>query len=88
MNIKIKTPEEIKIMTEGGEKLRRVKNALMAKVAPGVSAMDIENLANDLIKKEGAKSSFKMVSGYSWATCININEGLVHGIPKKEMVFK
>lgn len=86
--IKLKTPEEIKIMAEGGVKLGRVKRALSQAVKAGVSAMDIENLAVDLIKKEGAESSFKKVPGYSWATCININSGLVHGIPKADMVFK
>lgn len=88
MDIKIKTPEEVKIMAEGGEKLGRVKNALAKEVKAGVSSWDIEVLANELIKKEKAEPSFKMVPGYSWATCVNVNRGLVHGMPKKEVVFK
>lgn len=75
-------------MTEGGEKLGRVKNALSKAVKAGVSAMEIEELAVKLIKEEGAEVSFSMVPGYSWATCITVNEGLVHGIPQKDMVFK
>lgn len=86
--IDIKTPDEIKIMAEGGKKLARVKNQLKEAVKPGVTAMDIELLAAKLIKEEGAQGSFNKVPGYSWMTCISINEGLVHGIPKKEMVFK
>jgi len=86
--IQIKTSSEIEIMAEGGAKLARVKNALAKAVTVGVTAMDIENLANELIKKEGADASFKKVSNYYWATCININEGLVHGIPSKDIVFK
>jgi methionyl aminopeptidase len=53
-----------------------------------VSAADIEELAKELIEKEGGKPSFMMVPGYKWATCVNVNEGLVHGIPKKKVVFK
>lgn len=83
-----KTKEEIEIMAEGGQKLARIKKALFEKVAEGVSAWDIEELAVELIKKEGAEASFKKVPGYSWATCVNLNAGLVHGIPKKEVVFK
>lgn len=86
--LQIKTPDEMKIMTEGGKKLGRVKKKLMRAVSEGISASEIEELASTLIAKEGAKPSFQMVSGYSWATCVNINEGLVHGIPKKEVVFK
>lgn len=86
--ILLKTPSEIKIMSEGGSKLARVKKALKEVVLEGVSAKEIDDLADALIEKEGGKPSFKMVPGYHWATCINVNEGVVHGIPKKQIVFK
>lgn len=86
--IPIKSKEEIKVMQECGRKLAKIKNELKKAVKPGKSAQEIENLANDLIDKSGGKPSFKMVPGYSWATCVNVNDGLVHGIPKKEIVFK
>lgn len=86
--ISIKTEAEIEKMREGGKKLAKVKAKLREKIAPGVSAAEVEELANTLIQKEGAKASFKLVEGYSWATCVNVNDGLVHGIPKKETIFK
>lgn len=88
MGIKIKTEAEVQLMAEGGKKLARVKNALKEAVRAGVKASEIEALAQKLIKKEGAEGSFDKVPGYSWVTCINVNEGLVHGIPKSDMVFK
>ncbi|MEK7497540.1 MAG: type I methionyl aminopeptidase [Patescibacteria group bacterium] len=84
----IKTPEEIAIMAEGGKKLARVRNALAGSIKVGGNAQEIELLAEKLIKKEGAAPSFKMVPGYSFCTCVNVNDGIVHGIPKKELVFK
>lgn len=84
----IKTKEEVQIMAEGGAKLRRVKKALIAAVKVGVSAAEIDDLAEKLIKEEGAAPSFKMVPGYSWTTCVNVNDGIVHGIPKKSLIFK
>lgn len=86
--IKIKSQQDLEKMKKGGEKLATVRKELEKAVKEGVSAMDIEELANTLIKKEGGEASFKMVPGYSWATCINVNAGLVHGIPKKETIFK
>jgi methionyl aminopeptidase len=86
--IKKKTVDDIKIMAEGGRMLSNVNKGLKKAVKAGVSAWDIEVLANELIKKEGGEPSFKKVEGYSWATCINLNDGIVHGIPKKEMIFK
>ena len=84
----IKTAEEIAIMKEGGKRLGRVKAALRKMVKEGVAASQIEEEAVRLIEEEGGEASFKMVEGYSWATCINVNEGLVHGIPKPSLVFK
>jgi len=86
--VSIKSEQEIEIMAEGGKKLSRVKRKLSDAVAAGVTAMEIEEMAMKFIKEEGAEPSFNKVPGYSWATCISVNEGLVHGIPKKTTVFK
>ena len=85
--VTIKTREEIKIMEEGGKRLSEIRNRLAERVEAGVNAYEIEEMACDLIGKSGGKASFKMVPGYKWATCVNVNEGVVHGIPKKEVVF-
>lgn len=83
-----KTNEEIKIMTEGGHKLAQIRDTIEDSIEVGMNGMDVENLANDLIKKSGGESSFKKVPKYNWSTCVNVNEVVVHGIPKKETVFQ
>lgn len=88
MPIQIKTENEIKIIKEGGKRLEFVKESLRDKVAPGISAYEIDQLAFDLIKSQKAVPSFPMVPKYSWATCINVNEGIVHGIPHKHLIFE
>lgn len=86
--IDLKTEEEMAIMLEGGKKLGVIKKALAQKVKPGVSAWEIEEEAIRLISEAGGEASFKKVAGYKWATCVNVNDGVVHGIPKKETIFK
>lgn len=86
--MQIKTPEEMQIMIEGGKKLSRVKHALFDMVKEGVSAWEIEEAAQRLIKEEGAEPSFTKVPKYHWATCVNVNDGVVHGIPKRETIFQ
>lgn len=81
--IPVKTPDEIKIMQEGGSKLSQIKDELQAMVRPGVTPDEIDKAAEELIVKVGGRPSFKMVKGYLWSTCININAGVVHGIPSK-----
>jgi methionyl aminopeptidase len=46
-----------------------------------VSLKKLDQLAESLIKKAGGKPSFKMVKSYHWTTCINVNQGVVHGVP-------
>lgn len=86
--IKLKTPQQVEVMKEGGQKLGVIRDALATMIKEGVSAWDVEMEANRLIELSGGKASFKMVPGYSWATCVNVNTGVVHGIPKKTTVFK
>jgi len=53
---------------------------------PGVKLSEIEKEAQFLIKAVGGKPSFATVPGYFWATCINLNEGLVHGVPDETAI--
>ncbi|KKR62449.1 MAG: Methionine aminopeptidase [Candidatus Woesebacteria bacterium GW2011_GWA1_40_43] len=84
----VKSPGDIQKMAEGGKKLSKIKKSLKRAVSVGATAGEIEELAVHLIKEEGGKPSFMMVPNYQWATCVNVNKGLVHGIPKPEIVFK
>lgn len=68
-------------MCEGGAKLGATLQTLLQFSEPGVKLFDIEAFANDLIKKAGAIPSFSTVPGYHWATCLCVNEIVVHGIP-------
>jgi methionyl aminopeptidase len=86
--ISSKTQEDLETMQKGGKLLGEVKAQLRAAVKVGANAADIEELAVNLIEKKGGIPSFKQVPGYSWATCVNVNAGLVHGIPRQEIVFK
>ncbi|MBI4034782.1 MAG: type I methionyl aminopeptidase [Candidatus Chisholmbacteria bacterium] len=72
---------KLKAMQEGGAKLKAVKQAVVARIKPGVRLVELDKIADQLIQLSGGESAFKRVAGYRWATCINVNEGVVHGIP-------
>lgn len=76
-----KTGEEIEIMKESGRKLRRAVELLLPTVRPGMTTGEIDKQAEELIVKQGAQPSFKRVKGYSWTTCVPINEQVVHTPP-------
>lgn len=82
----VKTPEEIRIMAEGGKMLAYVRQKVAEAAVPGVTTAQLDKLADDLIKKTGGEASFKLVEGYHHATCINVNDEVVHGIPGKRVL--
>jgi methionyl aminopeptidase len=79
--IDIKTETEIQIMREGGRKLGLILHQLMDFAQVGISLMEIETKAQALIKEVGATPSFMTVEDYKWATCLCINDEVVHGTP-------
>jgi methionyl aminopeptidase len=84
--LKIKTEAEIQIMAHCGHLLAGVRNKLAKAVVPGISCIEIEELACKLIDETGGKASFKMVPGYKHATCLSVNDVVVHGIPNEYVI--
>jgi len=80
----LKSPEEIKTMVEGGKKLRAVLKETVKLTQAKMKLSNIEQIAWEKLEATGGKPSFAQISGYQWATCININEGIVHGIPSDD----
>ena len=48
---------------------------------PGVRTKELDTIARERIKKEGAKPAFLGYRGYPATLCISVNEEVVHGIP-------
>ncbi|MBI3576431.1 type I methionyl aminopeptidase [Candidatus Gottesmanbacteria bacterium] len=78
----VKTSDELVMMREGGQKLGRILEQLLNLAIPGGNLLHIESEAQRLIKEAGGTPSFQTVAGYEWATCLCINEAVVHGVPK------
>lgn len=79
--VNLKTDQEIRIMIEGGKKLKWVAKKLMPLLKEGVTTKEIDDKAEELIKTQGGESSFKTVPGYAYTTCTPINEQIVHTKP-------
>ncbi len=59
-----------------------------AAVEPGVSTEEINRIAHNFIVKSGAIPTFKGYNGYPAATCISINDEVIHGIPNKKRIIR
>ncbi len=83
LQISIKTPEEIKIMAEGGRILAQIMKELEKRVELGITTRELDRVAETLVLKSGAKPSFKGHQGYPAALCVSVNEEIVHALPSK-----
>lgn len=75
--------EKIKKMTHAGKILGDVLEKVCQSVKPGITEIELDQLAEKLIKERGGESGFKKVPGYNHTICVSTNDVVVHGIPKK-----
>lgn len=88
MAIMIKTPEEIEKMRISGRALRIVHDTIAPHVVPGISTMDLEEIAVKKIAELGAIAAFKGYHGFPSALCTSINDEVVHGMPNAKRILK
>ena len=89
----LKSREELARMREAGRIVARVHQALKSLLAPGVTTLELDELAERIIRQHDAVPSFL---GYPHAggnnfpasICTSINEEIVHGIPSRQRVLK
>ncbi len=83
-----KTAKELEYMITGGKISAGALKETLAAVKEGITLAELDKIAENYIITNGGEPSFKKVRGYHWTTCINLNEGLVHGIPNDRRVKK
>jgi methionyl aminopeptidase len=87
--VTIKTKGEIDILREGGKRLAFILQEVGKAVKPGVSTMDLNDLADKLAKEKGDTAStlnYKPRGAkrpYPASICVSINDEVVHGIPNE-----
>jgi methionyl aminopeptidase len=83
--ITLKSPREIEIMRRANVIVAEVLQELKRRVAPGVTTLDLDAIAEEMTLKRNAIPAFKgySVAGrvYPRCLCASINEEIVHGIP-------
>ncbi len=79
--IDIKNPHELEVMTEGGKILSDVLHEVVRYAKPGVTEIELDKMAEKLIRSRGGEPGFMKVPGYKYTVCVSTNDAVVHGIP-------
>jgi methionyl aminopeptidase len=76
-----KSPEEIDKMRAAGRIVAGTVLTTLEAVAPGMTTLELDRVAERYIRAQGATPSFKGYRGFSGTICASINAEIVHGIP-------
>lgn len=89
MSITIKTPEDIRELGISGAILSKTLKKLKNEAKEGVTLIDLDNKAKEMLIREGAESAFfgykpgESKRGFPGQICTSVNDQVVHGVPTK-----
>jgi methionyl aminopeptidase len=84
----IKTAAQIEAMKEAGRISAKALRKTGALVRPGISTLELDKFAENLIRMEGAKPAFLGYGGFKGTICSSINDQIVHGVPSADVILK
>lgn len=91
--MKIKSEQDKALLRECGKKLAHVMTHALSFIRPGISAHELDRIAEEAIQKAGGRAVFKGypgedVSPFPSSICVSINDEIVHGIPSQEKIIE
>ena len=79
--IYLKTDEEIELMRAANQLVGNTLGELAKHIAPGVNTLQLDKIAEEFIRDNGAVPAFLGYGGFPNSICASVNEQVVHGIP-------
>jgi len=81
--IVLKTHGEIELLRVVNRAVAEVLKEIESKIAPGITTLELDELAERLLRERNCEPAFKGYRGYPKSICTSINEEVVHGIPSE-----
>jgi methionyl aminopeptidase len=82
--IHYRTPAEIELIRKSALLVGEAIASACALIKPGITTMQLDAQVEKFILANGAIPSFKNYKSYPFATCISVNDAVVHGFPTQE----
>ncbi len=86
--ITVKSESEIAIMREGGQIMKDLFSFVEKEIKVGMSTKELDKIIYRFIKNHGAEAPCLNYQGYPAATCISVDDMVVHGIPSDDIIIK
>ncbi|GAB2688848.1 type I methionyl aminopeptidase [Nocardia thraciensis] len=85
--VPFRTAGELDAMAAAGAVVGKALVAVRSAAKPGVSTLELDEVAEQIIREAGAVPSFKGYHGFPGSICSSVNDRVVHGIPTKDEVL-
>jgi len=85
--VPFRTAGELDAMAAAGAIVGAALVAVRDAAKPGVSTLELDEVAESVIRDAGAVPSFKGYHGFSGSICSSVNDRVVHGIPSAEDIL-
>lgn len=83
----LKSPREIEKMRFAGRVVAEILELLRSEIKPGITTLELNDLAEREAIKRRSRPAFKGYGGYPYSLCCSLNQQVVHGMPSaKELV--
>lgn len=82
--IRLKNDREIEGIRNSGKLLAKLLNDLNGFIKSGITTKDIDDYCVEFLKENNAKAACLNYEGYPNATCVSVNDELIHGIPRRK----
>ncbi len=82
-----KSRSDVDRMAKAGAVVARAHEELIERLRPGMTTLDLDRIAEEVITRSGATPSFKGYRGFPATLCTSPNDQIVHGIPSAEVVL-
>jgi len=77
----LKTDDDIRKMRVAGLLTAKALRAVKEAAKPGITTLELDQIAEQTIRDGGGIPNFQLVPGYYHTICASINSAVVHGIP-------
>ncbi|MDR0504703.1 MAG: type I methionyl aminopeptidase, partial [Bifidobacteriaceae bacterium] len=82
--LELKTPEQVAAMRRAGLVVAAALSQVQQAALPGVTGLQLDQIAEQVIRDHGAKPNFLGYNGYPASICLSPDDVIVHGIPNSQ----
>jgi methionyl aminopeptidase len=84
----LKSDEEIELLRISNQIVAKTLAEMAKLIAPGVSTMQLNKVADEFIRDNGAVPNFLNYGGFPYSICTSVNEQVVHGFPSDKVILE